>query len=285
MKPFHVPKSRGLLTPADYAHLAGHDLLSPAAENPKTAKGLDDFPILASIMHLAPARNSGYLICTHASPGCDAACVYRQGHAGAYASVNDARIRKTRYFVEAHPLFMHRLSAEIWARAEAARASGVLATFRLNATSDIPWERIPVTLNGATYANLMTAFPDCAFYDYTKVIDRLRGPLPENYGLTFSLSESNDAHALEALERGYNVAAVIDVKKRDVLPATFGGYPVLDGDRHDYRVFDPAPGYIVGLRPKGTAKHDATGFVHPADYQFQRGRVATFAIAQPRAAD
>lgn len=299
MKPFHVPRSRALLTAADYAHLAEHPLLSPAAENPKTLKGLADFPILASIMHLAPARNSGYLVCTHASPGCGGAgghtgarnnagtmvgaCIYVQGQAGVFPSINQCRIRKTRYFVEAHALFMHRLAGEIWTRVETARAAGLLATFRLNATSDIPWERIPVTVGGATYANLMSAFPAAAFYDYTKVVDRLRGPLPDNYHLTFSLSESNDAHALEALDRGYNVAAVVNVPKRHALPATFGGYPVIDGDTHDYRLFDPAPGYIVGLRPKGTAKHDTSGFVHPVNYQFDRGRALTFATAEPTA--
>jgi hypothetical protein len=43
------------------------------------------------------------------------------------------------------------------------------------------------------------------------------------------------------------------------LPSTWLGFPVIDGDRHDARFLDPA-GVIVGLRAKGLARVDTSGF-------------------------
>ena len=45
------------------------------------------------------------------------------------------------------------------------------------------------------------------------------------------------------------------------LPATWRGYPVIDGDEHDARFTDAGAGVIIGLRAKGKARHDSSGFV------------------------
>ena len=94
-----------------------------------------------------------------------------------------------------------------------------------------------------------------------------------NYHLTFSLSESNDADAMDALDAGYNVAVVFDIKSRGgKLPETFDlkvkdesgvrvkRVPVINADDSDVRFYDPK-GVIVGLKAKGDAKSDTTGFV------------------------
>jgi len=98
------------------------------------------------------------------------------------------------------------------------------------------------------------------FYDYTKNIRRAlayaAGQYPANYHLTFSRSESNADDVARALLAGVNVAVVF----RKALPATWGGRPVIDGDAHDLRFLDPR-GVIVGLRAKGRAKRDVSGFV------------------------
>jgi hypothetical protein len=53
------------------------------------------------------------------------------------------------------------------------------------------------------------------------------------------------------------------VFRRPPYPATFWGYPVIDGDRDDLRFLDPAP-CIVALKAKGAgARRDTTGFVLP----------------------
>jgi hypothetical protein len=44
------------------------------------------------------------------------------------------------------------------------------------------------------------------------------------------------------------------------LPVTFMNRKVIDGDLHDARIDDPK-GVIVGLRAKGPARKDTSGFV------------------------
>jgi hypothetical protein len=43
------------------------------------------------------------------------------------------------------------------------------------------------------------------------------------------------------------------------VPQSHWGKPVIDGDKHDARFLDQA-GTIVGLKAKGQAKKDTTGF-------------------------
>jgi len=45
-----------------------------------------------------------------------------------------------------------------------------------------------------------------------------------------------------------------------VLPATFLGVPVVDGDAHDLRFLNPG-GVVVGLRAKGKARKHTGAFV------------------------
>ena len=71
---------------------------------------------------------------------------------------------------------------------------------------------------------------------------------------------SNAAETLEAIKHGVNVAVVFSTKKGQPLPAEYLGRPVIDGDETDLRFLDPS-GVIVGLRAKGRAKHDCSGFV------------------------
>jgi hypothetical protein len=137
----------------------------------------------------------------------------------------------------------------------------------LNGTSDLPWERFPVTVDGVDYPHVFAAFPAVTFYDYTKWPVRLR-PLVAgipNYSLTFSLAESNEDKAADALAAGINVAAVYAVKRGQPFPACgmIGGRiaPIIDGDESDLRFRDPQTGVIVGLRAKGRAIRDRSGFV------------------------
>jgi hypothetical protein len=45
-----------------------------------------------------------------------------------------------------------------------------------------------------------------------------------------------------------------------VLPATYKGVTVINGDESDVRFMDK-PGVVVGLKAKGEAKSDSSGFV------------------------
>ena len=47
---------------------------------------------------------------------------------------------------------------------------------------------------------------------------------------------------------------------RNELPTHWNGFPVINGDENDLRFLDPK-GVVVGLKAKGKAKTDTTGFV------------------------
>jgi len=83
----------------------------------------------------------------------------------------------------------------------------------------------------------------------------LQGKLPSNYHLTFSKSENNWDKCLDVLNNGGNIAAVFDK-----VPDTYLGYQVIDGDKSDLRFLDPK-NVIVGLKAKGKARKDTSGFV------------------------
>lgn len=234
--------------------------------NPKTVKG-EKSGYLTAILHLAPASLSGRNVCSHATDGCRAACLNTAGRGGIGLDVDGlntiqaARIRRTRFFTRDSAGFMALLGAEIAKHVHTARLHGLAPAVRLNGTSDLPWENIRY----GTHANLFEAFPDVQFYDYTKVPARIRRRaigIP-NYSLTFSLADGNDSNAEDAAAAGLNVAVVFSTRKGHALPEAFMGRPVVDGDLTDLRFTDPA-GVIVGLRAKGPAIRDSSGFVRAA---------------------
>ena len=126
----------------------------------------------------------------------------------------------------------------------------MIPVFRLNGTSDLPWEKIRV----GQYRNIMAMFPDIQFYDYTKIPGR---QVPANYSLTFSAADGNDQDVQNAIQAGYNIAVVFEHKQ---LPDYYMGLPVYNADNSDLRFLDPKQ-VIAGLYAKGKAKKDMSGFV------------------------
>ena len=235
----------------------------------KTKKGLKK-GVMTGIMYLAPHSISGYQVCPKSSPLCRAACLYSAGM-GRYTNVQKGRINKTLWFFEERESFMKTLVKNVERLIKKAHKANMMAAVRLNGTSDIAWEKITCERNGNTYRNIMEAFPDVQFYDYTKILGRKTALSLPNYHLTFSLSENNDHEAIEALNQGYNVAVVIDIKKNEPKPMYWGGYPAIDGDETDIRFRDPKGGHIVLLTAKGEAKKKgvADGFVRKVDEGFR----------------
>ena len=213
-------------------------------------------------LHLAPADLSGYNVCIKASAGCKAACLNTAGR-GAMSSVQRARIAKTRLFIEDRAQFMTRLHSDILTAIKSARRANMVPAARLNLTSDLPWESIRIWKNTGdktTLITLITAFSDVQFYDYTADASRmerwLTGKMPANYHLTFSRKENTPDILVDSIVKsGGNVAVVFDK-----LPTTWRGHKVIDGDENDLRFLDPV-GVIVGLKAKGKAKTDDSGFV------------------------
>ena len=163
--------------------------------------------------------------------------------------IQKARIRKTQYFFEARDYFMQDLYNDITKGIKQAKKLGLTPVFRLNGTSDLSWEKY--TINDK---NIFELFPDVQFYDYTKVLGRKVSKY-KNYFLIFSKADGNDSDVAEAILQGMNVAAVFDQ-----LPEEHMGRPVINADEHDLRFLDDK-GVIAGLKAKGRAKKDYSGFV------------------------
>ena len=229
-------------------------LLSTA--NPKIQKGTA-LGYLSFILHLAPYTVSGKNTCPKATAGCAAACLNTAGRGGMFRKgettnvIQQARIRKTNYFYTDRVAFLQDLRDDIAKAIRFAEGKGLKPVFRLNGTSDLSFEKYIVPGTGK---NIFELFPEEQFYDYTKVLGRKVKDIA-NYHLTFSRAESNDTDVAAALEQGMNVAAVFDE-----LPKEYRGRAVINADLHDLRFLDPR-GVICGLKAKGRAKKDASGFV------------------------
>ncbi|MFM9151300.1 MAG: hypothetical protein ACKOPU_03375 [Candidatus Planktophila sp.] len=229
-------------------------LLSTA--NPKIQKGTK-LGYLSFILHLAPADLSGKEVCPKRTAGCTAACLNTAGRGGMFKKgentnvIQKARIRKTKLFFEDRETFMEQLEQDINKAIKFAARKGLTPVFRLNGTSDLSWEKYK--LKGSD-KNVFEMFDNIQFYDYTKVLGRKVADYP-NYHLTFSAAEGNDADVNKAIAQGMNVTVVFDK-----IPAEYKGKPVFDADETDLRFLDPK-GVVLGLKAKGRAKKDTTGFV------------------------
>ena len=224
-------------------------LLSTA--NPKIQKGTK-MGYLSFILHLAPSDLSGKNTCPKATKGCIAACLNTAGRGGMFKRgettnvIQKARIRKTKYFFDNRDAFMQDLMQDIAKAMNYAAKKGLTPVFRLNGTSDISWEKYVVNGQGD---NIFQMFHMVQFYDYTKVLGRKVKHIP-NYHLTFSKADGNDADVAEALLQGMSVVAVYD-KIPEGVPSA---------DETDLRFLDPK-GIMLGLKAKGRAKKDYSGFV------------------------
>ena len=224
-------------------------LLSTA--NPKIQKGTK-LGYLSFILHLAPADLSGRETCPKRTAGCTTACLNTAGRGGMFKKgentnmIQKARIRKTKEFFDNRDQFMLELYNDIVKAIKFAEKQGLKPVFRLNGTSDLSWEKYTV---GNTNKNLFELFPTVQFYDYTKILGRKVAQYA-NYHLTFSKADGNDSDVAEALMQGMSVVAVYDQIPEGVPSA----------DETDLRFLDPK-GVMLGLKAKGRAKKDYSGFV------------------------
>lgn len=205
--------------------------------NTKTKKG-EKLGWVTYILYMAPFTQNahGKNVCPQASKGCAEACLFGSGFGGMFTSVEEARMNKTNYFLGDRQTFLEQLQKEI---SNLSKKHDNLC-IRLNGTSDLSFEKFKVQ-DGKS---LMELFPDVQFYDYTKNHYRFNKPLPDNYSLTFSRSESNEEQVELMLAKGHNVAVVFDE-----LPETYKGYKVINGDLSDLRFLDEK-NVVVGLKYK-----------------------------------
>lgn len=225
--------------------------------NAKTVKG-QKYGFMTGILYMAPHTISGHNTCPMATIAqCDKACLYSAGR-GAFNSVQQSRIDKALWFHHDRDSFMLQIVRNIEGLIRKASEKGMTPLVRLNGTSDIRWENVPVSRNGVSFPNVMLAFPEIQFYDYTKIANRKN--VPANYDLTFSYSgvPAYQKFVDQAKAQGMRIAAVF--RNVEDIPATFLALDCVDGDDSDIRHLDPQ-GVVVALYAKGAAKHDTTGFV------------------------
>jgi len=224
-------------------------LLSPGATNAKTAKN----EIKTFILYLMPynQNSEGKQLCPHASKGCAAACLVSAGR-GSFSNVIKARVNKTEVFIKNKLAFLNKLADEITQETSKAKKGGYKVAFRLNGTSDVDFVYM---LKKYGFLDIETLQPHAVFYDYTKNIKKaIRYKTHPNYTVTFSRSESNSLNCQTAIRHGVNVAAVFNE-----LPKVWRGVEVVDGDKSDLQMLK-YNGVILGLKAKGSARKDTTGF-------------------------
>ncbi len=228
----------------------GIQYFGSVGSNPKTVKSDKKTKYLTYICYLAPSTQSGYNVCAMASPGCANACLYSAGR-GATRTVKEARIKRTRFWVEHPNEFKACIFDEISKHVKRCKKLGKKPAVRLNGTSDIVWER--------QFPEIFQWFTDVQYYEYTKIWPRmLQGwQKPRNLHLTLSRSETNQSFVDRVLQNNprANVTVVFDK-----LPKRWMGRRVINGDDYDARFLDPK-GVIVGLKQKGQAWRDQSGFV------------------------
>ena len=218
----------------------------------KIIKG-DSEEYVTAIMYLKPYKTvfkgKVHNLCAMADKAkCHEGCLNTAGR-GQMGVVQPGRERKTQLYFSDRIGFMDALINDLTVFSRRQRKKNIQPCVRLDGTSD--------TGMGAKVA---PQFPEIQFYDYTKVIKRAYQDRPSNYHITLSYSEADPDYAEQVLtavrETGTNAAVVF----RDKLPKTFKGLRVIDGDKDDLRFLDPQ-GVIVGLKAKGKAKNDRSGFV------------------------
>lgn len=241
----------------DYRKAAGRvgytPLLTDPDHQPKAAKNT----VPTWVLHLAPADLSGFEVCPWRTAGCTAACLNTAGR-GSMDTVQAGRVLRTRFLADHPAAFLSILGHEIGNHVGRHGKIGV----RLNGTSDLRWERIAPWLFDI-FGDLVT------YYDYTKASRRPGAERIDNYHLTYSASERDSwADIGRMADRFGRVTVVYDLptskvdgkyKHRFPLYERQCNLPIIDGDATDWRL-EPGP-VVIGLRAKGDAKGDDSGFV------------------------
>jgi len=225
------------------------NLFSKGDTNAKTIKNdLETF-----ILYMAPSDLSGFNVCPFASKGCIKACLNTAGM-GIFSNVQLSRINKTRFWGYNREGFYIQLANELLKIHGKAVKKDTKIAIRLNGTSDINHLDLLIRYSGIDF--LDPFYNNLLFYDYTPNPNYINKYKNTNYKLTFSRKEDNETKCIEVLNNGGNVAVVF----ANELPKFWNGFEVINGDDTDLRYFDPS-NVVVGLKAKGKAKKDLSGFV------------------------
>ncbi len=208
----------------------------------KVRKGSDKFDTY--VMYLQPAdKVAAKTLCSGAeASGCKKDCLISSGQLGMTLG-QSATTKKTILYLLRNDWFNQQLLIEVDKAERKAIRTGTPALFRLNGTSDIDFEYI------------VAQRPDSMFYDYTKMLNRLRKNTLNNYDLTFSGSmytQQSRNVLRKAVQRNHRIAMAFNTKnlKDDELKLPEG---MLSFDKTDLRHLDSNS--IGHLKRKGSNKN------------------------------
>ena len=196
------------------------------------------------IMYLQPAAKVARdTLCPGAeAAGCEEACLISSGQLG-MTTAQRAATKRTIIMLLRPQGFAQQILLEVDKAERRAAMKGTPALFRLNGTSDID------------FSDIISERPHSQFYDYTKVLSRIRKNDLVNYHLTFSgsmYSPASRSALAKAVIRHHNIAVAFNTKGLDsdniAIPATLA-----DFDSSDLRPLD-VPGAIGALKRKGSTK-------------------------------
>lgn len=220
--------------------------------NAKTPKG-EAKGYLTGILYLAPYNLSGKNLCPKSTEGCRKSCLYSAGR-GAFNSVQEARIKKSKWFLNDRYGFILQLIKDIQSLEWKAKREGLIPVVRLNGTSDIRWEIVAPAI--------FKEFSHIQFYDYTKyqLASRIHN-MPANYKLTYSAAETATPKEFANNLLLGNIAVVVESIEMKFKMLQDSKLFAIDGDETDLRFLDPSHNHLVLLTAKGRAKKDTSGFV------------------------
>ena len=214
----------------------------------KVMKGMKEFNVPTYIVYLKPYKTAFGNVCAMGA-NCIDICLDTSGRVlmdKKEMKILRARAFRTILFYVNRDYFNAWLFAEI--NSAVTRYPDV--QIRVNGTSDI--SPLMFKVNGV---NMLQAFPDAQFYDYTKISKRIElTNTYSNYHITFSYDGDNKDQCIEALNKGINVAVVFDGD----IPKSYWGYNVFSMDKTDLRSFDTAQGEIGYLKLKKTLNPEKT---------------------------
>ena len=227
-----------------------HGIKSPGKLLTQSISKLEKNDIPTFGLAILPATFSGLGNVCAFSDSCAETCVAFSGN-GSFSSTMRSRLAKCDLMINHPYAFIVLLCNELNTIHEYTEGTALV---RLNTYSDIRWERI--------FPRFLRHCYSIEFYDYTKhpTSSRPANTLPENYRLTYSVSEKTTAKEIaKAKAARRNLAVVVAIRSGKTptgwrpIPSTWGNMPTVDGDQTDDRANDPSS-VVVILRRKHTMK-------------------------------
>ena len=198
------------------------------------------------IVYMQPADKVALdTICAMAvAGGCKAPCLKSSGQLGiAEGNADRAATKRTIWYLLRPLSFKVLLLKDIDKAERKAVKTGIPALFRLNGTSDLD------------FSDVISRRPQSQFYDYTKILSRVRKNTLDNYDLTFSASMysvQSKAALKKAVQSRYKIAVAYNTKglQSDNIQVPSDA---VSFDNTDLRPLD-APSTIGVLKRKGSNK-------------------------------